>query len=178
MKNSVLLPIVAIILAAAILFGLNFGLASYRAEVEAQELVAKMQTILPGSEVFTEEPYTGEDANIVTTYKAENGYVVETCTYGYAGDITMLIGVSNEGAVTGLQVRDMSETQGLGGEALWNWEFLIQFLNNPGDAEIGTNVDGLTGATVTSKAIARSINSAVGFVTGADVESSATSWGG
>ena len=178
MKNSVLLSIVAIILAAAILFGLNFGLASYRAEVEAKELTAKMQAILPGSEVFTEEAYTGEDANIVTTYKAENGYVVETCTYGYAGDITMLIGVSNEGAVTGLQVRDMSETQGLGGEALWNWEFLIQFLNNPGDAEIGTNVDGLTGATVTSKAIARSINSAVGFVTGADVESSATSWGG
>ena len=178
MKNSVLMPIVAIILAAAILFGLNFGLASYRAEVEAKELTAKMQAILPGSEVFTEEAYTGEDANIVTTYKAENGYVVETCTYGYAGDITMLIGVSNEGAVTGLQVRDMSETQGLGGEALWNWEFLIQFLNNPGDAEIGTNVDGLTGATVTSKAIARSINSAVGFVTGADVESSATSWGG
>ena len=90
----------------------------------------------------------------------------------------MLIGVSNEGTVTGLQVRDMSETQGLGGEALWDWEFLIQFLNNAGDAEIGENIDGLTGATVTSKAIARSVNSAVGFVTGADVESSATSWGG
>ena len=178
MKKSILLPIVAIVLAAAILFGLNFGLASYRAEAEAKELTAKMQAILPGSEVFTQEEYTGEDANIITTYKAENGYVVETCTYGYAGNITMLIGVSNEGTVTGLQVRDMSETQGLGGEALWNWEFLIQFLNNAGDAEIGTNVDGLTGATVTSKAIARSVNSAVGFVTGADVESSATSWGG
>ena len=178
MKNSVLMPIVAIIVAAAVLFGLNFGLASYRAEVEAKELTAKMQTILPGSEVFTEEAYTGEDANIVATYKAENGYVVETCTYGYAGDITMLIGVSNEGTVTGLQVRDMSETQGLGGEALWNWEFLIQFLNNPGDAEIGTNVDGLTGATVTSKAIARSVSSAVAYVTGAEVTSSATTWGG
>ena len=178
MKKSILLPIVAIVLAAAILFGLNFGLASCRAEIEAQELTAKMQTILPGSEVFTEEEYTGEDANIITTYKAENGYVVETCTYGYAGNITMLIGVSNDGTVTGLQVRDMSETQGLGGEALWNWEFLIQFLNNAGDAEIGENIDGLTGATVTSKAIARSVNSAVGFVTGADVESSATSWGG
>ena len=178
MKKSILLPIVAIVLAAAILFGLNFGLASYRAEKNTQELTAKMQTILPGSEVFTEEPYTGEDTNIVTTYKAENGYVVETCTYGYAGNITMLIGVSNEGTVTGLQVRDMSETQGLGGEALWNWEFLIQFLNNAGDAEIGENIDGVTGATVTSKAIARSVNSAVGFVTGADVDSSATSWGG
>ena len=178
MKKSILLPIVAIVLAAAILFGLNFGLASYRAEKNTQELTTKMQTILPGSETFTEEAYTGEDANIVTTYKAENGYVVETCTYGYAGNITMLIGVSNEGTVTGLQVRDMSETQGLGGEALWNWEFLIQFLNNAGDAEIGENIDGLTGATVTSKAIARSVNSAVGFVTGADVDSSATSWGG
>ena len=178
MKKSILLPIVAIIVAAAILFGLNFGLASYRADLEAQELTAKMQTILPGSEVFTEEEYTGEDTNIVATYKAENGYVVETCTYGYAGNITMLIGVSNDGTVTGLQVRDMSETQGLGGEALWNWEFLIQFLNNAGDAAIGENIDGLTGATVTSKAIAKSINSAVGFVTGADVDSSATSWGG
>ena len=178
MKKSVLLPIVAIVLAAAILFGLNFGLASCRAEIEALELTAKMQTILPGSEVFTEEEYTGEDANIIATYKAENGYVVETCTYGYAGNITMLIGVSNDGTVTGLQVRDMSETQGLGGEALWNWEFLIQFLNNAGDAEIGENIDGLTGATVTSKAIAKSVNSAVGFVTGADVDSSATSWGG
>ena len=178
MKKSILLPIVAIIVAAAILFGLNFGLASYREEKNAQELTAKMQTILPGSKTFTEEAYTGEDANIVTTYKAENGYVVETCVYGYAGEITMLIGVSNEGTVTGLQVRDMSETQGLGGEALWNWDFLIQFLNNAGDAEIGTNVDGLTGATVTSKAIAKSVNSAVGFVTGADVDSSATSWGG
>ena len=178
MKKSILLPIVAIVLAAAILFGLNFGLASYRAEKNTQELTTKMQTILPGSETFTEEAYTGEDANIITTYKAENGYVVETCTYGYAGNITMLIGVSNEGTVTGLQVRDMSETQGLGGEALWNWEFLIQFLNNAGDAEIGENIDGLTGATVTSKAIARSVNSAVGFVTGADVDSSATSWGG
>ena len=178
MKKSILLPIVAIILAAAILFGLNFGLASYLAEAEAKELTAKMQTILPGSSIFTEEAYTGEDANIVATYKAENGYVVETCTYGYAGNITMLIGVSNEGTVTGLQVRDMSETQGLGGEALWNWEFLIQFLNNAGDAAIGENIDGLTGATVTSKAIAKSVNSAVGFVTGADVDSSATSWGG
>ena len=178
MKKSILLPIVAIIVAAAILFGLNFGLASYREEKNAQELTAKMQTILPGSEVFTEEAYTGEDTNIVTTYKAENGYVVETCTYGYAGNITMLIGVCNEGNVTGLQVRDMEETYGLGGEALSDWEFLAQFLRTEGDAEVGTNIDAISGATVTSKALARSVNSAVAFVTGADVSSGATTWGG
>ena len=90
----------------------------------------------------------------------------------------MLIGVCNEGNVTGLQVRDMEETYGLGKEALTNWEFLRQFLRTEGDAEIGTGIDAISGATVTSKAIARSVNSAVGFVTGADTSSAATSWGG
>ena len=37
---------------------------------------------------------------------------------------------------------------------------------------------GITGATVTSKAVVRCVNSAVAYVTGADIESGATSWGG
>ena len=40
------------------------------------------------------------------------------------------------------------------------------------------NVDALTGATVTSKAVVKAVNSASAFVTGADVSSSATEWGG
>ena len=92
MKKSVMLPITAIILAAAILFGLNFGLASYREEIQARELTAKMQTILPGSVSFTLEPYAGEDANIRSVHKAENGFVIETVTRGYADDIRILIG--------------------------------------------------------------------------------------
>ena len=51
-----------------------------------------------------------------------------------------------------------------------------------GTADAGTGetveIDGITGATVTSKAVAKSVNSAVGYVTGADVASSATTWGG
>ena len=109
----------------------------------------------------------------------------------------MLVGVSNEGKVVGLCVKDMHETVGLGFNGLTDWEFLAQFLNTAGDVAIGTAgadafsgatgeestgeeiyVDGITGATVTSKAVARCVNSAVAYVTGADVESGATSWGG
>ena len=43
--------------------------------------------------------------------------------------------------------------------------------------EIGDKFN-LTGATVSSKAITRGVNSAVAFVTGADVSSGATEWGG
>ena len=176
--RKILMPVIAIVLAAVILLGLYNGLMGVRKANEEKELQAKMETILPGSTTFTPEEYTGEDTNIHRVWKGETGYIVETITYGYAGNITMLVGVCNEGNVTGLQVRDMEETYGLGAEALTDWEFLAQFLRTEGDAEVGTNIDAISGATVTSKAITRSVNSAVGFVTGADTSSSATSWGG
>lgn len=197
MKKSILIPVLAIILCAGLLLGVT-GITSglYLENARAQHL-EDMKTILPGSENFVVEPYAGEDANIVSVHKGETGYVIETCTYGYAGNITVLVGVSTEGRVMGLVVRDQSETVGLGAKALYDVDFLSQFLNGTGSFAIGTAgadafsgatgeettgeeiyVDGITGATVTSKAIARCVNSAVGYVTGADVESGATSWGG
>ena len=176
--RKILVPILTILMAAVILLGLYNGLNGERFVYEMHDLQEKMEAMLPGSTTFTPEEYSGEDSNIHRVWKADTGYIVETITYGYAGNITMLIGVHNDGYVTGLQVRDMEETFGLGKEALTDWEFLKQFLHNEGDAEIGNGIDAISGATVTSKAIARSINSAVGFVTGADTSSAATSWGG
>ena len=192
--------IIAIALAALVLFGASLGLNGIAAKNAQAEHLQIMRTLLPGSENFTVEPYTGEDANIRSVHKAENGYVIKTVTYGYAGEITMLIGVNNEGHVTGLVVRDMSETFGLGAQALTDHVFLSQFLNTAGGVAVGSPdaeadafsgataaetetetsvyVDAISGATVTSKAIARCVNSAAGYVTGADVTSSATSWGG
>jgi electron transport complex protein RnfG len=178
MKKSILVPILTILCATLLLFGLNFGLKNTAKNNAQKENLTMMQTLLPGSTEFTEEAYTGEDTNIRTIHKSEKGYVIETVTAGYAGNITMLIGVSNEGTVTGLVVRDMSETFGLGANALNDHEFLAQFLNTSGEAAVGTNVDAISGATVTSKAIARCVNSAVAYVTGADADSGATSWGG
>ena len=196
--RKIFVPIITILLAAVILLGLYNGLAGERQVYEMHDLQEKMEAMLPGSKYFEPEAYTGEDANIHRVWKGETGYIVETVTYGYAGNITMLIGVSNEGKVTGMQVRDMQETYGLGAQALTDWEFLAQFLNTTGNVSIATSgadafssatqktenaaaeevtVDGLTGATVTSKAIAKSVNSAVGFVTGADVVTEATKWG-
>lgn len=191
-------PLIAIVLAALILFGMAFGLKGTAASNAQAMHLQLMQTLLPGSETFVRENYSGEDANIVSVHKAENGFVIETVTYGYAGNITMLVGVNNEGKVTGLMVREAHETYGLGNQALTDHVFLSQFLNSSGEFTVGTagadafsgatgesvdaenavTVDALTGATVTSKAIARSVNSAVAYVTGADVSSGATSWGG
>ena len=174
-----LIPAIVILCAAAILLGLTIGLNKIAIANADAEHLKIMQTLLPGSKDFIVEPYSGEDANIRSVHKAEGyGYVIETVTAGYAGDIRMLIGVNTEGKVTGLLIREMNETAGLGMNALNDTDFLSQFLNTSGDAEIGTDVDAITGATVTSKAIARCVKSATAYVTGADIDSGATSWGG
>lgn len=195
MKKTIFFPIIAIVMVSALLLSVSFGVKGMANRNVNEARLKEMQTLLPGSKIFIEEDYTGEDDNIRSIHKAENGYVIETVVYGYAGDITMMIGVNNQGYVTGIVVTDMSDTVGLGANALTDHKFLAQFLNVNRKVAIGatdsTNafssatdtmdstdsiyVDGITGATVTSKAIAKSINSAIAFVTGADVESSATS---
>lgn len=191
-------PVIAIVLAALILFGVAFGLKGVAAENARQHHLQLMKTLLPGSDSFVAEEYSGEDANIVSVHIADNGFVIETATRGYADEIRMLIGVNLEGKVTGLVVAEAHETVGLGNNALNDHEFLAQFLNSSGTFAVATvgedafsgatgevvevdetvDVDAITGATVTSKAIIRCVNSAVAYVTGADVESGATSWGG
>ena len=191
--------VITILVAALILFGVSCALQGTAAKKAQEEHLWLMQTLLPGSESFVVVPYDGEDANIRSVHKADNGFVIETVVYGYADNIRMFTGVSNEGLVTGLVVREAHETVGLGNEALTDHVFLSQFLNSGGTFEVATHgadafssatgtadagtgetveVDGISGATVTSKAVAKSVNSAVGYVTGADVATSATSWGG
>lgn len=189
--------IISILVAALVLFSASLSLNNIAALNAQKEHLWLMQTLLPGSETFTVEPYSGEDANIRSIHKAENGFVIEAATYGYADEITMLIGVAKEGTVTGLVVREAHETFGLGNQVLTDHEFLAQFLNSSGEFSVATSgadafsgatsttdsdsakeVDAITGATVTSKAVVRCVNSAVAYVTGADVESSATTWGG
>ena len=192
-------PIIALILAAALLLGLCVGLDGMAVRNAEQYHLKLMQTLLPGATEFTLEPYAGEDANIRSVHKSDIGFVVETVTYGYAGEITMLVGVNNAGKVTGLVVSKAHETFGLGGKALTDHVFLSQFLNKTGSFEVATvgadafsgataeaapaegeavSVDAITGATVTSKAVTRCVNSAVAYVTGADAVTEATSWGG
>ena len=190
--------IITILVVALILSGTSFALQSTASKKAQEEHLWLLQTLLPGSESFVVVPYDGEDANIRSVHKSEKGFVVECVTYGYAGDIRMYVSVNNDGKVQGLVVREAHETYGLGSRILTDHEFLAQFLNQSGSFEIATSganafsgatseaaaegesisVDGISGATVSSKAVARCVNSAVAYVTGADAVSEATSWGG
>lgn len=178
-KKSMIIPILALGIAAIVLAGANGALSKTAATNALEEKNEMMLTLLPGSTGFTPEEFdTTEHETINYVYKAENGFVIESTAYGYNGEVTVMVGVDKEGSVTGLVVRDLCETPGLGAEALTDTAFLSQFLGTKGEAEVGANVDALTGATVSSKAVTKAVNSAIAYVTGADTSSSATEWGG
>ena len=171
-------PVLAIALAAAVLFGLSAALQSTAARRELDDEAIVMSYMLENGGDFTEEPYSGEDPAIQRVFRGNNGYILEVAVDGYAAPMTLWVAVKDDGYVTGLTVRDMDETYGLGREAMFDVDFLLQFLRNTGDSAVGENVDAMTGATVTSRAVTKAVNAAVAFVTGADVSSGATEWGG
>ncbi len=190
--------LIVIFVIAAVLLGSTLalnGVARSRAQAEHIRL---METLLPDGKDFIRLGDSGDDELIRSVHKCDAGFVIETVTYGYADDITVVVGVDNEGVVTGLVTLDAHETLGLGSRILTDTEFLAGFLNKSGSFKIATSgvdafssatgevssdaaeieVDGISGATVSSKAVARCVTAAVAYVTGADIESSATSWGG
>ena len=82
-------------------------------------------------------------------------YAVKVVPAGYGGDIEMMIGFNNRGMVTGIEIINMSETPGLGAVAKDNEQWLSQFMGKGQD-----ELDAITGATITSKAIQQGVNDA------------------
>lgn len=177
MKSSkLIMPAAVIVVCMVVMLCVSAGLSGIRIRNERLERNETLEFLLPESKNFVEVVYS--DESIRSVWQGETGYVIETVVDGYVGKIALWVGVDADGWVTGVTVREMVETLGLGAEAMYDPDFLAQFLRTKGDAEVGVNVDALTGATVTSRAVAKGVNAAAGYVTGTDVSSGATEWGG
>jgi electron transport complex protein RnfG len=76
---------------------------------------------------------------------------------GYGGPIVLLVGVdTKEGKITGLKVLEHQETPGLGSnvaEAGFLSQFLGKSLESP--FRVGEDVQAVSGATISSRAVAR-----------------------
>ncbi len=175
--KKLLRPFALLIVVTITLFVLSMAFSTVGAKRAKAEEDFVFSYLLMDSTSFEDEPYEGEDESVKRVVKGSDGYIVEVKVDGYVEPISIWVGVKNDGYVTGITIREMDETLGLGRRALSEVDFLLQYLRSEGDLTVGENIDALTGATVTSKAITKAVNSAVAVVTGADVTSSATKWG-
>ena len=98
------------------------------------------------------------------------GWVTKSAGQGYADKIEILIGFDpGMDKITGLFVLDQKETPGLGNKILedtWRGQFLDKSTAKPltpvkGKSRASNEIDAITGATISSKAVTDIINTAV-----------------
>lgn len=138
--------------------------------VETQEAAKK--EVLADAASFGDAEQAQLNGTTYTYYKglaadsSVMGYVVETVSKGYGGDISLMVGVGVDGTVQGVSILSINETAGLGMNAE-NPEFLEQFLGKSGTIGVqkngssDTEIQALTGATITSEAMADGVNQAL-----------------
>jgi len=98
------------------------------------------------------------------------GYVLlVTSKAGYGGDISFSMGITKEGDITSLSILSISETAGLGMKAPTDLvpQFAGKKANNlnlvKGTASSANEIDAMSGATITSKAITTAVNGGIYF---------------
>ncbi|MBE6562850.1 MAG: FMN-binding protein [Ruminococcaceae bacterium] len=132
------------------------------AENEKKEKTAAVtQIFTEADDAFPYEEYTGEEEIYIATKGGSfYGYCVSVISQGYGGEISMIVGIRYDGIVQGVKIISMSETAGLGSKTK-NDSFLGQYANKTGPFTVGENVDGVAGATISSKAVTAGVNMAL-----------------
>lgn len=155
---------------AAALAGVNAITKDKIAATQQEKKNNAMKQVLPGYESFTEVAFTG-DETVKAVYQPEGSdtaYVVEVApATGFGGEISMMVGIDG-GKVTGVSIVSHAETAGLGAVAAENSEkgsqFRSGFIGAEGSVQVdkdGGTIDSITGATITSRAVADGVNAAL-----------------
>ena len=162
-----LLLITAVV--AAALAAVNSVTAPKIQAINEQKTQTAIEAVLPGG--GEEIAFTDDTGLVSTVYKGQSGYAVEVTPSGFNGTVTMMVGVDNAGKVLGISVVNHTETAGLGAEAASQGAagtaFRGQFDGLSGSVSVskdGGQVDALTGATITSRAVCTGVNAALNAV--------------
>ena len=151
---------------AAALAGVNLITKNRIAEAKQQKTLNAMALVLPGVDGLAPVTLSGDTGIVTSVYASGDSYAVQVEPAGFNGKVTMMVGISG-GEVTGISVISHTETPGLGavaaaanakGEA-----FRSQFTGSETFA-VGGNVDAISGATITSKAVTTGVNAAMDYV--------------
>ena len=102
------------------------------------------------------------------------GYVISvTSSDGYAGNISLSVGISADGTINGIAFTELNETAGMGMKCA-DAEFKDQFngvntdkftLNKAGGSTADNEIDSVSGASTSSGAVVNAVNAAIDFYT-------------
>lgn len=180
MKENIRLGLILLLITgiAGLLLGGAFEItkAPIAASIEANRQAA-MKEILPFADKFSKS-----DVKIKSDEKVSEvnsglkgteivGYAIKVAPKGYGGPVEIMVGISSEGKITGIKILAHTETPGLGANAPLP-KFSDQYKNKPIKEKLEVvkitpskenQIQAITGATITSKAVTLGVNDAVAF---------------
>lgn len=189
-KDALILT--AITLVSGLLLGAVYGMTKDQIEaINNASTIASYQQVM-AAETYDDETYAEalETAKTEGTVSADNGgaelisvvaakdaagaeigYIVKAQAAGYGGNVVVVIGVDSDLKVTGISFPEtLPETAGLGQRAL-EPAFYEQFAGKgmnlsvkKGGGAGESEIDAISGATMTSTAVVNSTNAATEFV--------------
>lgn len=177
-ENSLKLGLILLIITAfvGVILGCAYTITKEPIEAQSQKANTEaMQELIANGDTFKKKDVKLTE-NIVEVNEALNngstvGYTIKLNTKGYGGNIELMVGISNDGKVQGIKILSQSETPGLGANSTQP-AFYGQFKGKSIEKELqvtktssaqDNEIQAITGATITSKAVTRGVNEAVNF---------------
>ena len=171
MRNVIVLGLKLFLLAAVagLALGLTNMITAPAIQVQAEQAAdAARRAVLPAAGTFTAQTAPEGMKDAYAGYDASGALVGKTgtiVTKGYGGEIEITVGLDMNGVITGVSIggSSFSETAGLGARAKEAW-FGEQYIGKTTPIAIvkdGGEIDAITSATITSRAVTNAVNAAV-----------------
>ena len=139
-----------------------------------EELDEKNASLEKAADVLEENGLSAEHIDEVLGAVDDSGKLLGvvmnvTTTEGYGGDINFSMGIQKDGTLNGIQILSISETAGLGMKAK-EPKFYNQYKGKKAEKFVvskdggdGEQIDAISGATITSRAVTGAVNVALAY---------------
>ena len=116
---------------------------------------AARAVVLPAADSFNQLTVDEMPEGGVDVYEATNGsgYVVTAQAKGYGGMLKVMVGIDSNGLITGTEVLENNETQGLGSKVSEH-AFMDQYIGKDSNLE---GIEAIGGTTISSNAFTKAV---------------------
>lgn len=161
--NEIVKPVLVLVciclVVTALLAYINSVTSPIIAKAEQEKTEQAMSEVLTEAEGFRPVEIDNLPDRVTEIYSAENGsgYVFMLTTKGYGGDMKLICGIKSDGTIEQCKTLSHSETSGLGSKTAED-PYRNQYCGKSADTL--SEVDAITGATISSTAYKNAIEDA------------------
>ena len=164
-KNNKALGIVVIGLKLLLICAIIAGIVSFVYDITLEKYEANIKETKEKaiSQIFGKEGLACDEVAKGVYTVQENGvligYCVEAAGKGFGGDIQLMVGYDTEQKIKAVEIIGHSETPGVG-DKVKNPNYLANYQEQSGELTLGTDVDKIAGASVSSRGVMAGVNAA------------------